>query len=157
MSTSTFITFIGFQVPLDFVWETRVSTRTKGRDCGHQSGGWVDGVNFCPSCGAAKPMLIRVETKEIRPELGIDDDDIGNGRIVSGLPDGMTVSFYDNNSGDKIMLAGEEISRLDRDHSFHDLRSAPSYGRSDIESVLIARGIPYDPNTYGVHAIVEWH
>lgn len=146
-----FVTFLGFTMPLDFIWMTTKREVRSGRDCGC---GLSNGTRFCPECGAEAPKMVTVTDHTIRPELGIDDDDIGNERIVRDLPPGLTIAFYDDMCGNRILLAGEVLSSQSRDGKFHTVRPAPLWHRGTIASVLIDRQIPYDADSFGVHVLV---
>ncbi len=152
MGTSySFITFVGFEVPTDFLWVETTREVQRGRDCGH--GPFKEGARFCHTCGAERPKM--VTDYDIRPELGLDDDDVGNRSIVRDLPSQIVVRYYRDNVGSSILLAGWLLSDIDRDDVFHKVnKQAPPIDRAALVAVLKERQVPYDPETWGVHALV---
>lgn len=138
--TYRFVTMIGFEIPLSFFISEEKRSVMEGRACGHPV---TTDAKFCPECGVQRPRIVEKMVR-CRRERG-----------PFTLPAGVSLELYAETCWPQAGLAGWILSDLSRESDFHKRSEVPPFDREALAQCLTERGVPFDPESWGVHAIVE--
>lgn len=137
-----FVTVIGFEVPLSFLYAKETRKVSQGRECGHPA---PSDAKHCPECGVMRLRVVEIEcTRILREDFRRES-----------LRTGGFVEYFHNCCGEKTILAGWQLSVTGEYSQFHELSNIPPIDRAALEQCLADQEIPFNPDSWGVHTIVE--